>query len=176
MVVVIPELGGPNQSLFCVIDGHGQSGHLVANFAAKTLTKELTSSGLAEGDVHSRLWDGFEATNKQLIRSSNIDCTLSGATLTASILLGTKLTTAWVGDSRALLARKEGDSVKAYDLTVDHKPTLPEEKKRILEAGGRVQPLIVRVQLTSCCHSLLFTIHLDLALVSSCFHGSTRIH
>jgi hypothetical protein len=145
MVVVVPELGCPHQSLFCVLDGHGQSGHLVANFGAKSLTKELASPNLTNEDVHRRLWEGILATNKLLTNGSKIDCTLSGATLTASVLQGNKLTTAWVGDSRAMLARREGSGIKAYDITVDHKPTLPEERRRILESGGRVEPLMVRV-------------------------------
>lgn len=95
-------------------------------------------------DVRGLLWDTFAATNTHLVANSNVDCTLSGTTLTASVLRGVQLTTAWVGDSRAVLARRDGAAVKAYDLTVDHKPTLPEELKRIRELGGRVQPLVVR--------------------------------
>jgi len=40
-----------------------------------------------------------------------------------------------VGDSRAVLCRDK----KAIPLTIDHKPTLPEETKRIRAAGGDVR-------------------------------------
>jgi len=40
-----------------------------------------------------------------------------------------------VGDSRAVLCNKEG---KGLQLSVDHKPNLPEEKKRIESLGGKI--------------------------------------
>jgi serine/threonine protein phosphatase PrpC len=41
-----------------------------------------------------------------------------------------------VGDSRALLSRNLG---RDFDvLTNDHKPNEPPERKRIIEAGGKV--------------------------------------
>lgn len=61
------------------------------------------------------------------------------------MLRGRKLTSAWVGDSRAVLGRREDGTVRAYDLTNDHKPDLPEEHARIMQSGGRVEPLVVRL-------------------------------
>lgn len=40
-----------------------------------------------------------------------------------------------VGDSRAILCNKDGKSVQ---LSIDHKPNLPEEKKRIESLGGKI--------------------------------------
>lgn len=47
------------------------------------------------------------------------------------------------GDSRAILgkASKRSKKVKVNDLTIDHKPMLPNEKKRIQNSGGEVRKL-----------------------------------
>ena len=56
-----------------------------------------------------------------------------------TLLQGTTLTTAWVGDSRGVLAREGKKGLEAVDLTYDHKPTNAEEKARILRSNGRVE-------------------------------------
>ena len=43
------------------------------------------------------------------------------------------------GDSRAVLALKRGDKHQALEMSVDHKPELPEERMRIEKAGGFVE-------------------------------------
>ena len=82
---------------------------------------------------------GFLEVDKALA-SSRIDCEFSGSTAVVSFLQGKTLTTAWVGDSRGVLGRtaKKG-GFEAVNLTTDHKPTLPEEKARILAANGRCE-------------------------------------
>jgi serine/threonine protein phosphatase PrpC len=122
-----------------------RAGHIVARMAAEKLTQELNRLPPDEPDLEGRLWDAFTHAHEHVTSSSRCDAALSGATLTLSVLRGSKLITAWVGDSRAVLARRiGGGKVAAYDLTVDHKPTLPAEHQRIIAAGGRVQQLVVR--------------------------------
>lgn len=62
------------------------------------------------------------------------------------LLQGMSLTTAWVGDSRAVLGRRvrqgQGAVAQAWEavaLSKDHKPTHPTEQKRISSTGGRIQ-------------------------------------
>jgi serine/threonine protein phosphatase PrpC len=95
-------------------------------------------------DMAGVLWDTFCSVNAFLVGESGIDCTFSGATATVSVLSPSHITSAWVGDSRAVLGRREDGAVRAYDLTNDHKPDLPEETARIVASGGRVEPLLVR--------------------------------
>ncbi len=68
-----------------------------------------------------------------------IDCEFSGSTCVVAYLKGKTLLTAWVGDSRGVLARQGKKGIEAVDLTVDHKPTTPEEKARIIRTQGRVE-------------------------------------
>jgi serine/threonine protein phosphatase PrpC len=117
---------------------------LVAATAAKALASMFSTMPISGTDLGGKIWDTFLATNDTLVKRSGIDCSFSGATATVSVLHGTTLTTGWVGDSRAVLARREGGALRAYNLTNDHKPTLEGELQRILAAGGRVEALMVR--------------------------------
>ena len=54
------------------------------------------------------------------------------------VIRGKQLLVLNVGDSRAILASEVGDERKIVALTRDHKPSLEDEKQRILKAGGRV--------------------------------------
>ena len=69
--------------------------------------------------------------------AEDIDAQLSGCTLCVSIIMGSWLVTANVGDSRASLlwAAPEGH-FHAVRLTQDHKPSLRSETRRIMLAGG----------------------------------------
>jgi serine/threonine protein phosphatase PrpC len=49
------------------------------------------------------------------------------------------MTVAHVGDSRAVLCLRNGKTLKARALTIDHKPNTRNELKRIKAAGGTVR-------------------------------------
>jgi serine/threonine protein phosphatase PrpC len=57
-----------------------------------------------------------------------------GCTATVVIIRGNKAFVANVGDSRAIVVQSEG----CQRLTVDHNPSMPEEKKRVMDAGGMI--------------------------------------
>ena len=56
------------------------------------------------------------------------------------MLRGETLTTAWTGDSRAVLGREVDGRMETIPLTVDHKPDQAGEQERIIDAGGRIAP------------------------------------
>ena len=56
------------------------------------------------------------------------------------LIVGNKIFCANVGDSRAVLARQvNGLTLDALPLNRDHKASEPDEEKRILMAGGRIE-------------------------------------
>lgn len=60
----------------------------------------------------------------------------ASSTGVAAFLWGNLLTVAHVGDSKACIARQVGDELLPEWLTVDHKPNMPHELKRIEQSGG----------------------------------------
>ena len=47
-----------------------------------------------------------------------------------------------VGDSRAVLfSQGKKQTIKVTPISEDHKPSLPNEKKRVLSMNGRVEPI-----------------------------------
>eukprot|EP00892_Ulva_mutabilis_P005829 jgi/Ulvmu1/3618/UM017_0030.1 len=142
-----PEGGGDQHEpfVFGVLDGHGVEGHHVSQLAGDRIRAAVVPGATAldsSADVGGLLWDMFSSVHAALASGAHVDCTFSGATATVSVLRGRTLTSAWVGDSRAVLGRREEGAVRAYDLTNDHKPDLPEEHARIAQSGGRVEPLL----------------------------------
>ena len=58
----------------------------------------------------------------------------AGCTSTVVLLTGTEIYCANAGDSRTVMCERGN----AVELSADHKPDLPEERSRIIKAGGEV--------------------------------------
>jgi serine/threonine protein phosphatase PrpC len=106
---------------------------------------------------------------RALLSDASIDCSLSGTTGCVCVVVGDHVTVANVGDSRALLVRAAPAAARGAQgastdeaagagpaaaaaavvaprllpalLSVDHKPTMASETRRILLAGGRLKAL-----------------------------------
>ncbi len=93
-------------------------------------------------DVKAASADAIAAIEGATIRNFRIDTEFSGTTLSMAIIRGNTITGVNIGDSRVIIGKTaNGDgsgAIVAEEFTHDHKPDLPEEKKRILAAGGRV--------------------------------------
>ncbi|PSC69217.1 phosphatase 2C [Micractinium conductrix] len=95
----------------------------------------------ANADPAAALPAAFAVVDEAL-HKSGVDVHYSGSTAVVCMLRGRRLTTAWVGDSKAVLARQEPRGLRAIPLTRDHKPNHPEERARIQASGGRVERLV----------------------------------
>lgn len=131
-------------SFYGVFDGHGSKGHDVSNFVKDNLPKILFSQEGLETDPKAVLMKTF-AKMQYLIEKATqlkqIDATRSGTTCSVVLHVHREnvLHIAHVGDSRVVLGKRDKKGkLKSVDLTVDHKPDMPEERKRIEAAGGVV--------------------------------------
>lgn len=142
-------LGAGSALLAAVLDGHGPHGHLVSSFVRAQLPGilELALAALGGeapaqgGGAPSALRCALLAADGELLAAgAGIDASYSGTTAVAALIQGRRLAAAWVGDSRAVLVRSDGyGGSSGLQLTTDHKPDSPRERKRILAAGGRVE-------------------------------------
>ena len=149
------KFAGNNIFIFLgVCDGHGVHGHEVSDFLRNNLPKELSKS-LNHKDLETKdiklkknIFNAIESTfikiNNMLTDDESINTYFSGTTCVSVIYAPKKLICANVGDSRAVLGRYDKHNKKwvPIELSRDHKPTEPDEAKRILNRGGRIRPFI----------------------------------
>lgn len=136
-------------SVFGVFDGHG--GCEVAHFVENHLVDELKKNeSFKKGNYRQALSDVFlgidkmlltESGKKELTRISQKHGSMAGAgsydggdfavqagcTCCVALITKTEVYVANAGDTRCVIASKG----KAKDLSIDHKPDLPNEKRRI---------------------------------------------
>lgn len=160
-------------------------GALLAAAADGSLRAQLAAAATSDEELDELLPLLSSAPSSSLLPSSGrVDLSMSGCTACVLVAVGPHVTVANVGDSRAVLIRREeaevhgdeevreeqevrreeaeaaggggsgGDAaaapvtrappplaLTAWPLSVDHKPTLPGETRRILLAGGRLQAI-----------------------------------
>ncbi|KAJ1456262.1 phosphatase 2C-like domain-containing protein, partial [Pelagophyceae sp. CCMP2097] len=136
--VVHPFGGAGNRSLFAVFDGHGEHGQDVSEFVAEHVVERLEERLIDDsGDAKHALVATFADVDFAL-RKSRVEAHYSGTTAVVVYRDGQKLYTANAGDSRAILARRVEGKLQALPLSKDHNPDLPDERARIVAAGGYV--------------------------------------
>ena len=126
-----------NDFTFGIFDGHEKDGGLVS-FHIKKFFSKCTNSQLNNRD---NLINTFAELNRYILNTSsfnNFDLLLSGSTCIIVHITNNKIICANIGDSRAILITKDDMIIP---LSIDHKPNLPEEKRRIEEANGEVVQL-----------------------------------
>lgn len=144
--------GIPGLTFVGVFDGHGPHGRAAAKFACQNLPRALArqTSALKSRSERKRLRAMHEACRvvnegMQDESQSQFDASMSGTTACFALIVPpSRVLLANVGDSRCVLARRTasgGGGVQAIPLTVDAKPSLPEESRRIIASGGVVRQL-----------------------------------
>lgn len=129
------------KSEFYISSGHG--GGEAAQFCrlnfAELLTDQLAISSsqgaLSPETLSTDLSTTFLRVDKEFIRGCHAEQS-SGTTATALLVTSTHFICANVGDSRAILCQSNG-STKV--LTVDHRPSVQEERDRILKSGAKIE-------------------------------------
>eukprot|EP01105_Mastigella_eilhardi_P002854 TRINITY_DN1368_c0_g1_i4.p1 TRINITY_DN1368_c0_g1~~TRINITY_DN1368_c0_g1_i4.p1 ORF type:complete len:569 (+),score=164.33 TRINITY_DN1368_c0_g1_i4:154-1707(+) len=126
-----PLTDDPDSSFVAVYDGHG--GTEAADYCRKHLHNILTADPVYKDDKKRALVNAFVETDKNyLSKLEDAGCTAICALIQTKNRL---VQVANAGDCRCIVGLV-GGTVKA--LTVDHKPDLPGERKRIEAAGSSV--------------------------------------
>jgi len=130
-------------AFFSVYDGH--QGHQCAEFVAKgfhvKLLKRLSADTNPEAWDDQRISDSLREVCEELDSEflAKFRTSPDGTTLVVALIVGTKLFTAWVGDSRLVLCqRSQLEQILPTSVTEDHRPNLEAEAQRVKEAGGLV--------------------------------------
>ena len=141
-VICWPFCGSYNEALLCVFDGHGSRGEKASEFCMKQLPE------LLEAEHEALLAEPSECLVRCFLKLDELLRTdsphkrfmdISGTTGNVLYMRGTDIWVASVGDSRAIKASRDANTLVATDLSVDHKLELPEERARIEQAGGEIQ-------------------------------------
>jgi hypothetical protein len=141
-----------NLYLFGVLDGHGNSGHILAKDIKKLVQQNMVSyeeehkkskgSSLFLQGKEARknlMIKTFEKTQVEVLSSNISDAERSGSTASLVLIFGKTLLCANVGDSRVIIASENKDKEwVATVLSKDHKPDAMDESARIKAAGGKV--------------------------------------
>lgn len=136
-------------SLLAVYDGH--NGAIAAEYAT-TRFRELLSADeflrdvgrrtkqekLSEDDVSKiqlLMCEAFVVVDDEVLELTMSKNKRDGSTVLLGLLIGGKMFIANLGDSRGVWSKADDEVVR---VSVDHKPDLDEETKRVEEAGGKV--------------------------------------
>jgi serine/threonine protein phosphatase PrpC len=143
-------------NIFGVLDGHGPSGHYISKFAAqfiqnyivnnpeiKNLTKLESIYLKLKENNYQIIKQSFTLIDRQL-ESQSFESLGSGTTCILVVQVGRNVICANVGDSRAVAVFDEDtdnnlSQLNVTPLSIDYKLEIPEERNRIIMAGGAVE-------------------------------------
>jgi serine/threonine protein phosphatase PrpC len=131
-----------DQAFFGIFDGH--YGPECADYIARVLPQTLKAHALLDSDPSKAIYESFISTDRKFLRWAVKYDVPDGSTAITALLRDKKLYIANLGDSRCVMC-KNGN---AFTMTTDHTARVPEEIKRVEEAGGQVKHGRVQGKLT----------------------------
>ncbi|KAL1459957.1 hypothetical protein WDU94_011902 [Cyamophila willieti] len=124
----------PGTAFFAVYDGHG--GSSIAEYAMNHLHKHIVKRPeYREGNIVGAMENAFLDIDAAMVEDDTLESQECGSTVNCILIKDNKLYCANAGDSRAI-AFVNG---VVQPLSQDHKPNNAKERKRIQDAGGRVE-------------------------------------
>lgn len=130
----------PKCSFFGIYDGHGGSG--CAEFLRDNLHHYVVRDENFPVNPKEALIKGFKAAETEFINKYSLSHSgyeikdKSGSCANVILVVDDVIYIANSGDSRSVLSKNKGKEI--IQLSRDHKPDDPEEKKRIISAGGKI--------------------------------------
>ena len=137
-IVMFEPPSSPSDIFLGTLDGHGEAGDHGSQFMVKNFQAEVSKHPSYKADPAKAIAETFASVEKRVLKDGTIDTDFSGTTMVVGLIRNNTLYTANVGDSRLILGKEVNGKIVAHEVSIDHKPDAPEEKKRILAAGGRV--------------------------------------
>uniref|UniRef100_A0A8C5LRN6 Protein phosphatase, Mg2+/Mn2+ dependent 1D n=1 Tax=Leptobrachium leishanense TaxID=445787 RepID=A0A8C5LRN6_9ANUR len=140
---------GQSVAFFAVYDGHGgrEAAHFARDHLWAFISKQKGFTSRDTEEVCAAIRKGFVACHHAMWKKlpewpktmTGLPST-SGTTASVVIIRGNKMYVAHVGDSGVVFGIQNNtrESMKAVEVTQDHKPELPREKARIEGLGGSV--------------------------------------
>ena len=125
-------LKAPESHLFAIFDGH--AGGRASKFLSNSFGDFLIKDPVFDSNIPFALKRSYLIANDQFLKQAEKMKLHDGSCGLSCILREGKLTVANVGDCRAILIHRGN----ALQITIDHKPYDPEERKRIASLGGTV--------------------------------------
>ena len=130
----------PLISYFGIFDGH--NGDQCAEFLRQNLLQYIYTNPDFPKNIEKSIKEAFIQADEDFLRNKNINYNYSinfdnsGSCGLILLIIDTKIYIANVGDSRCVVSCHDGNIQR--DVTRDHKPEFPYEKKRIYNNGGNI--------------------------------------
>ena len=116
-----------------VCDGHGEKGELISKYVSNKLPESLKDL------KYENIANIFKKINNEVYNNKSMESNMSGTTVASLILTTKKMISLNLGDSCAALFRHDTGLYYCKNLSRDHKPSGPDENKRIIKNNGRIK-------------------------------------